>query len=526
MMLLALPLMLSAASLFNVSVDRTTVPSGQSVTFTIRTSDDVNYVFAEIGATRVQGTRTGAVADGQQNWSLVVQPAATATVNVFANTANNTTDAATVAVPVTVTPAIAPPVTQPPVTPVPPVGQLPAPTGGLAIHSITETPARAANQVQLTVVVGLDANEVWVRFADNRFRRGQEAVAQRTATTRTFVIDFVPATNAAQQVQVSANRTYSVVGATNQQFNVTLAAPFVRPAAPAIQQVSVSPRTVTPGSNTTFNIRTNADVQYVWVIDVDGNRRNANRTGQATATARNWTVSFNPGRTGTVAVYANTVDSTEGATRRTETVNVQTAAAAIIRSSNAFWSDGWNQNWNPNLPWNQGTGNVTVEVVTNYTVQRVWVDLPDGRRQDLTLQSGSGTGDRTWRTNVSGAWNWNWSTVTARVSLTNAYNTDASTTINIGGQGNWNWNHSGNLALTHNPGWIQTFTATPAGGITNITIVTGSPVTSLNFGSWAMNSTDQITWWVAIPWQNMFTHQGQQLTITAPGQVQAFATWW
>lgn len=499
-LMLALPMAISAASLLSVSVDRSTLTPGQSVTFSIRTCADTNYVFAEVGANRVQAQRLG-----DQNWSLTVQPAATANIAVFANSTNNTSGAATFSIPVTVTGAAA-------ATPaVPAVPGTAAPTGPLAIHSITETPATAQNQVQLTVVVGPEANEVWVRFDQERFRRGQEQTALRTATSRTFVIDFQPAQFVAQQVQVSANRQYAVAGATNQQFNVTLAAPFVRAANPTIQQVNVNPRSVTPDRNTTFTVRTNADVNYVWIVDVDGNRRNATRTNQQTATTRNWTVNFNPGRTGTVRVYANSIDSETGAATRNESITVQ-AATANMRNANAWWTHGWQGQ-------QQGWGSVTVEVTTNYSVSRVWVELPNGNRPRLNQTSGSGTNDRVWRAEIPNVQQWNLGgSLQLRASLTDNYNTDASQTVSItgGNQGNFGGNATGHI---NGSSWLsaQSINASWSGNNqVSFNIWTQTPLSNLSTSNgWTQGGGT--SWVVTIPWQN-FHGGGMNFTLTATAQ--------
>ena len=327
LMVLAFPVIASAsAAITSFSVDRTSIVQGQSVTFSISTTSDVNYVFAEVNGARVQATLQSA-----NTWRLVAMPNRTQNITVVASTTNATTGAATATVPISVLSATAPPVPTPPTTPttptapIPPVTSPPVTQGNMAIVSVTETPALRANEVQLTVVTGVGANEVWVQFDDSRFRRAQELTAQRTETTRTWQIDFRPQQWAVQTVQVSANREYVFAGATTQSYTLTLAAPFVPPVVPAIQAVTPSTRTVTPGGSVTFTIRTNLDVNHVWIVDVDGTRRDASPSGSPTANSRNWTVTFVPPRTGAVNVFANAVnewDSSSGQILRAR-ANVQ-----------------------------------------------------------------------------------------------------------------------------------------------------------------------------------------------------------
>lgn len=514
MLLLAFPMaVLANPALLSMNVDNSTIAPGQTVTFSIATNAQVNYVFAEVGANRVQATRLQADANGNQTWSLAVHPASTMNIAVFANATNDTSGAATFSMPITVTGATTPvapvqPVPLPqPITPTPPVGQ----AGPIAIHSVTETPALAARQVQLTVLTGPEANEVWAQFdrgGTPGYRRGQEQTALRTESTRTFVINFQPTQWAAQQVRVGANRTYTWVGASAQDFNVTLSAPFVRPANPTIQQVTVNPRTITVGNNTTFNVRTNADVEHVWVVDIDGNRHNATRSGQATATTRNWNVSFNPGRSGSVRVYANSTDSAEGAATRNETLTVQ-STTATIRNANAWWTNQNNFN-------NQG--DVTVEVTTNYAVQRVFVDHA-GRRVRLNQTSGgSGTNDRVWRGTVTGVWgNTN---MTVRASLSAAYNSDASQTVNITGNpggsgfgnawvnvsasGNWISSHSTPTNMISGNNNVS-FNITTLQSVNSMSISGGNGGTATNNGGNSWTITLFNVGWNHNNWNNHFT---------------------
>ena len=369
LLLIAFPVVAKAdAAILSFSMDRTTVTQGQNIVITVTTNAGVNYVFANVDGTRVNGTRQSG-----NNWQLVVRPNSTQNITVIANTVNSISNAATVSIPVTVQGGT----TQPPVTP-------PPATGALAIHSITETAADRPHHVQLTVVAGLGADYVWVQFDNNRYRRGVEQTALRTATTRTWIIDFRPARWATQTVQVSANREYVVGGATNQNYVLTLAAPYVPIATPTIQSVSANRRNVAQNETITYTIRTNADVNYVWLTNVNGTRHNATRTSQ-TANARTWTVTFAPSGTGQIRIYANTTNTTTGAATRTDNVTVAAHSVAIVGTPRANWISN---------------SLVRVEVTTNHHAGRVWVQLPNGETRNLTHHSGSGTSNREWRADV------------------------------------------------------------------------------------------------------------------------------
>lgn len=388
LLLMAFPVIASAnAAITSFRVDRTSITQGQSVTFSVTTTADVNYVFAEVNGARVQATLQSA-----NTWRLVATPNRSQDITVVASATNSTTGAATVTIPVAVISATPPPIITPPTTPTAPVPPTttPATPGNMAIVSITETPALRTGEVQLTVVTGIGANEVWVQFDETRFRRAQELTSQRTDSTRTWQIDFRPQRWAVQTVQVSANREYVFAGATNQNYTLTLAAPFVPQLVPAIQSVTTSASTVTPGTSVTFTIRTNLDVNHVWVVDVDGNRRNASPSGAPGVSSRNWTVSFVPPRTGAANVFANITNENAGAATRTEQITVQQQTAQILNPTTARWAGdvsvtGWRT--------------IIVEATTNSATEHAWVRLPNGTTQSMS-RTGTGTGNRTWRVEI------------------------------------------------------------------------------------------------------------------------------
>ena len=433
LMLLAFPTMVSAdAAITSFSVNRTSVSQGQTVTFSLRTTPEVNYVFADVNGVRVQGTLQSA-----DTWQLIVTPNSTQNVTVVASATNSVTNAAMINIPITVVgvsgpPITAPPITGPPITgppitspPIaPPITGPPITMGNLAIHDISETTAIRAGYIQLTVVTGVGANEVWAQFDNNRFRRAQEQTNLRTDTTRTWQINFRPDRWVSQTVQISANREYVFAGATTQNYVLTLTAPFVPPISPAIQSVTPSPRTVVPGGSITFTIRTNLDVNYVWIVDVDGNRRNASPSGSASATGRNWAVTFTPGRTGAVRVYANATNSATGAATRTEQITVQQHNVAILSPTTARWTDDW---------WADSWRGVVVEVTTNQFAEHVWVTLPSGNNHSLSRVSGSGTSNRTWRVEITNVGNI--STLQVHASdVTNSWTARDSRSVSITGQ--------------------------------------------------------------------------------------------
>ena len=425
-------------------MDRTAITQGESVTFNLRTTDNVNYVFSDVNGIRVQGTR-----QGTDSWQLVVSPNATQNVTIVANTTNTINNAAMVSIPIIVNAVAAipappmgtvqgsPPITLPPVTAgnqqqqtqqgspqvtLPPVG------GEFTIHSITEVSAGRTGYVQLNVVVSSNANEVWVQFDQDRFRRGQENVQARTDTTRTFEVIFRPRAWAVQTVRVSANREYVTPGATTQNFTLALVQPPAQIGNPTITNAQANNRTVALGSNTTVTITTNQYANYVWLTDVAGTRHNATISSQ-TPTRITWSVTFAPQQSGTARVYASSIDSTTGAATRTMQFTVQ-HPTALIDNATATSDVTWNP-WAG--AWTQG--NLRISVTTNLITERVWVNLPDGRQQQLTLQT-TGATTRTWATYVTINWSWghNWDTVSVHASSTQQQVSEASRTVTITGR--------------------------------------------------------------------------------------------
>jgi hypothetical protein len=388
----AVPLTANAEPAFlGITMDRTTITPGQSVTFSVRATQQTNFVFAMVDGTRVQGSRIAG-----NDWSVTVTPNNTTTVTVFANSSNDQfNNAASISVPVTVTTATttttAQTVTHNVQIPVPP-----ADLGPIAIASVTETPATASGEVQLTVVTGIETGEVWVNFdrvnnarATGRFARA--TMLTQGTNSRTWVVNFRPSAWATQQVEIGSNRTYNWPGAATRIHNLTLTQPFVAPIAPRINTVSINPRTVTGNNTTTFTINTNLDAEHVWVRDVNGREHTAHRT-TSTTHARNWQVSFSPGRTGSVTVFANATRTEANAATRTESITVGHGGSASIIGTPTAQQIGGNQ--------------TRIHVTTNGTTESVWAIMPGTNHRIALRRTNTGTGNRTWSEDVQNIQEW------------------------------------------------------------------------------------------------------------------------
>ena len=454
----AVPIAVSASSAFtSISMDRTTVNPGQTATFSVRTTTNVQYVFAMVDGTRVQGSRVSG-----NDWTVSVTPTRTTNVQVFANSMNDQFNAATMIIPITVTSSV--PAATPNVSVTIPAA--PANLAPIAIASVTETPPIEAGAVQLTVVTGAEVNEVWVNFDRVNNARATGKFARGTLTTqgtnsRTWVINFRPDAWTAQQVEIGANRTYNWPGASTQLHNLALTQPYVSPTSPAINSVAVNPRTVSSGSSTTFTINTNLDAEFVWVRDINGTEHNARRS-TTSAHNRSWTVTFNPQNTGTVTVFANATRTETGAATRSETITVGHGSASIVNTPTANWL---------------GSDQIRINVTTNNLTESVWAIMPGTNNRVQLNRTNSGTGNRTWSADV---WSYEtWGNILVGVSSStgniNNLNAEDSRTIS-------NW-QSGSNSSTGSIRTVDHLTSADQnvgrGGTTEFRVRTSDYVTRL-----------------------------------------------
>jgi len=429
LLMLAFPLTASAApAITSLTMDRTTVTAGQSVTFSVRTTSQAQFAFAMVDGLRTQGTRVSTDAAGNHNWSITVTPSRTTTVVVFANTSNTEAGAASFSIPITVsgTTPVTPGTPGTPGTPNPPFqGNL----GALDIGSISETPATSQGMVQLTVITGPEANYVWVRFDETSYVRG--TMISQNPGSRTWTIDFRPRSWTPLAVQVGANTVYNYTGATLQTFNVTLTQPFQPATDAVIQSVVPTPREVNPGGQVTLRITTNANVNAVWVRDIDGWEHNARNIAPNTTTTRTWEVSLRPARTGPVTVFANATRTSVGAVQHSETLTVRGSGVSIIETRATRTG---------------GAHDATiVRVTTNRDAESVWV-VNNNNIIPLSHIAGFGTaGNRTWEVEFVGPV----FPMQVRASAhPNRVGVDAEFTIN-----NWgNWQGGGHFPGDNIPG--------------------------------------------------------------------------
>jgi len=354
-------------------MDRNIINMGQPITFTIRTVN-TNFVFANVGGVIVQGTRLGTVAtatpQGQTAWQLIVNPVASQTVRIYANTTNTATGAAFINIPVAVNASAQQP-----------MGQQ---SSRHRIYSVTETASTTPNTVTLNVVTDAAARSMWIRLGADRYILG--TLVSQTPTQINWQVTYRPLGQfAAHYVQVSANHAYvadQFVVSQNFLVNPVAPAPSPTPApasTPFISRTSIASNALNFGERTTITVRTNLDVAHVWA-EVDNRRVNARR-GSSTATARTWTIDVSPNRTQTITIFANSTNSERGADTDSIRVTVRDSApeidSVVIRNSLILFGQM-----------------TTIDVRTNAEVNYVWA-IVDGQRISGRRDSTS-SNTRTW----------------------------------------------------------------------------------------------------------------------------------
>ena len=169
----------------------------------------------------------------------------------------------------------------------------PATTAFISRTSISSSALNYGERATITVRTNLDATHVWAEV-DNRTVNARRGAS--TATARTWTIEISP--NRTQTITIYANTSNSTRGADTDTIRVT-----VRDAAPEINSVIIRNSLILFGQMTTIDVRTNAEVNYVWAI-VDG-RRVSGRRESSTSSTRTWVIDVSPERSQSIRVYAN-----------------------------------------------------------------------------------------------------------------------------------------------------------------------------------------------------------------------------
>ena len=383
----------ASPSIVDVRANRTSVIQGANVTFTVYVSNETRFVWARSGAEVVPGVeRAGAplgAPAGTRVFNVTVWPTATGNVDILANTVNDTATAVSRPVHITVSGGQA---TQP------------GAVGGIQILGISETRAIAPNTVQLTVVTGTQAGDVWVRFDayPHNWRRGE--LQSESPASRIWTINYAPASFVPHRVQVGANTTYTLVGASFQYFDVGLLAPYAPRLNPVIFGRTISTTNVNVGNSVTIRVNTNQDAYSVWVLDADGIESVARRIPPFVPEAsRHFEVMVAPYRTGTLRIFAGTGVGDPYAVYITENVVVHVPNVYITQASVTQVANSMHQE-------------AVIRVTTNQNAGSVWAVLPDGETVRLSLVGHPGAqGNRTWEARPGGVPTPN---VTIRVSAT------------------------------------------------------------------------------------------------------------
>ena len=381
----------AAPMLLDIQPSRSVVGPGESVSISVRTNSQANYVFAMVDGVRFQGLLFGTDTAGNREWNITVFPTRSTNIVIFANRTNVEASASQLNLPITVDFAASM------LTPFMGVAasgvhQQPFGTGPASIFNAWETAPIAPGMVQLTVVTGNQASFVWLEHSGNQRAEGRRVATDVTSTT--WTIDYRPVSFIPHTVTIFSNTANTWSGADQRVHPVVLHQPFVgsvNPAfaglpAPVIQNVTSTPRDVAPGGSVTLNIRTNASVGAVWVRDIDGREWGAWSVLPTTTTQRNWQVVITPTRAGSVTVFANHDHNPWGAITHAHHINVRAGRATVVSATARRVTD-WH--WGMQM-------DTLISVTTNQWANSVWAVLPNRQMIPLTHISGAGTSNRVW----------------------------------------------------------------------------------------------------------------------------------
>ena len=382
-------------SIIDVRANRTSVIQGVPVTFTVYVSAETGFVWARAGTNVVPGVEAAGAPlgtpPGTRVFNVTVVPQVTGNVYILANTTNDTANAASRAVHISVSDGQA---------------AQPGAVGGIQILGISETRAIAPNTVQLTVVTGTQAGDVWVRFDayPHNWRRGE--LQSESPTSRIWTINYAPASFVPHRVQVGSNTTYALVGASLQYFDVGLLAPYMPRLSPQIFGRTLSTNTVNVGNSVTIRVSTNQDTYSVWVVDSDGIESIGRRIPPLIPeTVRHFEVMVAPYRTGTLTIFAGTGVGDPHAVSITEDIVVHVPQVYIFQANISQVGNSPNEE-------------AFIRVITNQNAGSVWAVLPDGETIRLSLAGQpDAQGSRTWEARPAGVSTPN---VTIRVSATSS----------------------------------------------------------------------------------------------------------
>jgi len=139
----------SSTTITRTSASPSTVRRGNRSTITVRTSRDVQYVWAMVDGRRVNARR-GQLSAAHANWTVDVRPDRTQSITVYANTSNSATGAATDTVRITVS------------------GDAYARISSVTPTSINLTRLGAGSANTITVRTNAETNYVWAMVNDSR----------------------------------------------------------------------------------------------------------------------------------------------------------------------------------------------------------------------------------------------------------------------------------------------------------------------------------------------------------------------
>lgn len=336
-----------SAVISSVTSSKSTVNVDEEVTLTVKTNSAANYVWVGYDNTSVNASYQSTDSSGVKTWTVVVKPSKTQTMTVYANAAQSPASAASRNFDIIVNVAA-------------------------AVNSVTssKTSINEDESVTLTVKTNSVASYVWIVYDNTNI----SALHQSTDSSgvKTWTATFKPSRT--QTMTVYANTRQSSSGAAVRNFDITVNSAVV------INSITPSKSSIAANETVTLTVKTNSAASYVWVA-YDSATVNASYQSTDSSGVKTWTVSMKPSKTQTLAVYANTKQTTTGATVKNQSITVDSAVKITSISASRTTVAAGDQ--------------VTITVKTNSLANYVWAETGTDTFE-MNYTGADSSGNKNW----------------------------------------------------------------------------------------------------------------------------------
>lgn len=271
----------SVPSIVSLTASKSSVDYGETVTLTVRTSANVDYVWAEYDGTHKNASFQSTYTNGEKSWSVSIAPSASQRVRVYANVASrSTTGADSRSQDITVY------------------------ASSPEIFSVTSS--QSGESYTFTVKTNSIVKYVWVSCDNSKTYASSKS---SSGDTKTWTATVSP--SASQRVHIYANSSDSQSGAVyeTQQVSAGVSAPKI------VSYKTPNGTWIMPGDVFTVTVSTSGNVNYVWVEDVGGEDWQGFLTSSGNSGNQQWEVNCTPSGEGRIKlyIYASTGDSSSSA---------------------------------------------------------------------------------------------------------------------------------------------------------------------------------------------------------------------